>query len=115
MTWADWYRLGLWAVIVGGLVPAGYFLATYRPRRRFAPAQLDAAGWVQVVVLLYLLGAYNAATGQREVPARPEGAFSLLVGAAIDGLLLLRAVVWWRVRRSWGPARHHVEGVASDT
>ena len=96
----SWYLVGLWVVIVGGVLPAGYFVWTWRPPRRWSARQLDAGGWVQVVLALYLLAAFRAAFGHyggsRGVV---DGVAALAVGVAIDVVLWLRVLRWRRFRR----------------
>lgn len=101
MTWPIVHLVALAAVIAGGLIPAAYVTATYRPRKRLSATQLDAAGWVPIVAALYVLAAFNLVTGQRRTPDLVEGVVSLTIGVGIDGLLWLRAVTWWRMRRAF--------------
>jgi hypothetical protein len=89
------YYAVLWIVIAGGLVPAVYFLTTWRPARRWSPLQLDAGGWVAVVAALYLLAAIRVVLGHYSVPSsRWQAIASFAVGFAIDGVIWLRALRW---------------------
>lgn len=105
------YVGGLWLVVLGGLVPSLYFISTYRPRRRLAARQLDAGGWVFIIAALYALQTWRLSMGSVAVPRWPEGLGVLVIGAAIDGLLWLRVLVWRRVRQAVArgevPARRH--------
>lgn len=97
------YWIALWIVIVGGLVPAAYFTWSWRPRFRWSPTQLDAGGWVQVVLALYLLAAARTALGHYQQPDHPlESVATIAVGLGIDAALWLR-VGRWLVFRRQGP------------
>lgn len=100
MSWATTYWIALGAVIAGGIVPAVFFLVTWRPRARFSARQLDAGGWVGVVLALYLLAAFRALAGHYRLPtSAPEAVVALAIGAGIDALLWVRLVRWSRFRR----------------
>jgi len=95
-----WYEAAMWVVILGGLAPAGYFLVTWRPRRRWSLRQLDAGGWVLVIWLLYALAAFRLAAGHYRQPSTAvDGALALVVGAGIDAVLWLRVARWVSFRR----------------
>jgi hypothetical protein len=110
------YELGLWVVIVGGLLPAGYFLWTWRPERRWTARQLDAGGWVQVVLALYLLAAFRAAFGHYRDRAGASAWAALAVGVGIDMVLWLRMVRWRRFRNDADhPMRRATDPDPTDT
>lgn len=89
----------LWVLLVIGIVPAFYFVGTFRPRRHGLPASVDVAGLGAVVLLLYLRQVTLLAIGA-VAPSSVEAKVSGIVfGVAIDALLWLRAARWWKVRR----------------
>lgn len=90
-----------WAVVVGGLLPSAYFVATWRPARRWSTRQLDTGGWVPVIAVLYLLAGVRGLLGLNRLPETiASGLLPLAIGAAIDGVLWLRAVRWAQFRRN---------------
>lgn len=90
------YELGLAVLLVGGIVPAGYFTWTWRPARRWHAAELDAGGWVPIILALYLLSALRLVLGHSTEPRDVWGVVtSFVLGGAIDGVLWVR---WWRWR-----------------
>ena len=99
----SWYAVGLWVVLVGGIVPASYFTWTWRPRRRWTGTQLDAGAWVQVVLALYLVSALRLVLGGPTEPSSWwNGALGLALGAAIDVVLWVR-MLRWRTFRQHSP------------
>jgi hypothetical protein len=103
-----WYWPLLWIVLAGGLIPAAWFTWTWRPRRRWSPRQLDAGGWVHVILALYLLSAFRLATGQSKLPdSVPEALFGLVIGAGIDVVLWVRVTRWLEFRRGAQPLTRH--------
>lgn len=99
----SWYWPLLVAVLAGGLVPAGYFLLTWRPRRLLSTSSLDAGAWVMVLFALYALAAYRLAIGHSALPESSAAAIpGLVVGAFLDVVLWLRALRWHRFRGSAG-------------
>lgn len=84
-----------WAVVLGGLIPAAYFMWTYRPQHRFSARQLDAGGWVPIIAALYLLSVVNTLLGRNEPPESAiAGSIALSIGAGIDAMLWLRVARW---------------------
>lgn len=96
-----WYWPLLWLVLVGGLVPAGYFLSTWRPSKLLRPGvrELDAGGWVWAIFLLYLSSAARAVVGH-PTPTLAPALIGLAIGVMVDALLVLRAMHWRRLRHS---------------
>ena len=98
------YRVILWAVIIGGLVPGFIYLATFRPYRRFSVTHIDASGWVPLIMVLYVIAAIDTALGINDGPQSwGEAIPGLLLGVAIDAALWLRLVRWHRFRRLYIP------------
>lgn len=101
MSMSSWYWPALAAIIAAGILPAVYFLWTWRPSRALATSSIDAGGWVAVVLALYLLAALRGLFGQYRLPDTVlEAVLGLLVGAGIDGVLWLRVIRWRAFRRS---------------
>lgn len=95
-----WYWPALGLVIAGGILPAAYFTWSWRPQRRWSARQLDAGGWVHVILALYLLAAFRGVAGHYRLPSTvPEAVASLAVGAAIDVVLWIRVLRWVSFRR----------------
>lgn len=89
-----------WAVVIGGLLPSAYFIATWRPSRRWSTRQLDTGGWVPVIAALYLSAAVRGLLGDVHAPdTLAAGVIPLTIGVGIDAVLWLRAVRWARFRR----------------
>lgn len=105
------YDAALAVVVVAGVLPAGYFVWTYRPRQRWRLDALDAGGWVAIILVLYLLTAWRlVAGGVREPEEWWDGASSLLVAGLVDVVLWVRVLNWRRIRRDverygWPPRR----------
>ncbi len=96
----SWYEVGLWVVLVGGIVPAAYFTWTWRPRGRWTGTQLDAGAWVQVVLALYVFSAARAAVGGVTEPTSWwQGALSLAIGVGINTVLWVRMLRWRSFKR----------------
>lgn len=92
------YELATGLVILAGLVPAGYFAVTFRPRRP-TMATLDAGGLFAVIAALYLWAGVRLVLGNTVEPDSPAaGVVSLGLGLLIDAFLWLRAVHWRRFR-----------------
>lgn len=98
---STWYWPALALVIAGGILPAVYFLWTWRPSKALSSSAIDAGGWVAVVLALYLLAALRGLFGQYRLPETVlEGVLGLLIGAGIDAVLWLRVIRWRAFRRS---------------
>jgi len=107
----SWYAVGLWVVLAGGIVPAGYFTWTWRPRRRWTGTQLDAGAWVQVVLALYLVSALRGALGGVNEPTSWwTGALSLTLGVAINTVLWVRMLRWRAFKRDHPRAEGEATG-----
>lgn len=94
----DTFSVGLWIVLLVGWVPSSYFVATFRPRMSRFLDGLDVAGLVAVLAIVYARQMVLLALGrdqQRDV-AR------IVIYAALDALLWVRAVRWHRLRQSMG-------------
>lgn len=104
-TTGRWYWPTWWLVWTLGFVPAVYFVTTWRPARRNLLA-LDVGGWVAVVLLAYVRSAVLAVAGA-EYPTMARGIFGLVFGAAIGGLVCLRAYNWHCLRAAGPPRRRH--------
>ena len=96
-----WYRVLLWAIIAGGLVPAITYLAVYlsprdRPQSVWTWLVVDASGWVIVLAGLFCLSGFLLVIG----PTRALWVqiVRLAFGAALDGLLWIRLVHYLRAR-----------------
>jgi len=90
-----------WLMVVVGLVASGTFLAAHRPRNWFRGASFNASGWVIIIFALYLRSALIGAT-TGNIPGfttKPEIAFSLIMGIAIDILLVWRVVSFLQYRK----------------
>lgn len=98
-----WYFPLLWIVIVGGIVPGLFFAVTFWPRRSRLNDAIDVAGLVVVVLALYLWSAMTMIGGAKEPTSTLAAVVGLVLGAAIDVTLWVRAVRWWRVRRRLRP------------
>lgn len=112
------YLTILWVLIVAGLVPALYFLWSWRPRRRWSATQLDAGGWVAIIAGLYLLAAFRAATGGYSQPRTiGQEIATFTLGAGIDAVLWLRVIRWRSFRRGEldHPLRRCTDPAVDDT
>lgn len=95
----------LWATMIGGLIPGGYFIVTFRPRLSRLGDGVDAGGWAIVIMLLYVRSVIMLLLGAR-IPEVGAGVVNVAFGAAVDALLWLRAVRWHRLRRDVKQGAH---------
>lgn len=106
----SWYEVGLWVVLVGGILPASYFTWTWRPRHRWTGTQLDAGAWVQIVLAQYMLSLVRVVFGTVANPGLWYGALSLTLGVAIDAVLWVRMVRWRAFKRDHPQAEAEATG-----
>lgn len=87
----------VWAEVLGGLIPALLFLATYRPRAWVRQAQVDQIGWVLGYIFFYSYTLVGLALGAKD----PRTAIAILsVGRVlVDAFLWNRFFYHRRVRR----------------
>ena len=102
----SWYATLRLALILVGLLAAGYFCLTWTPRAVRARgvggwAMLDTAGWVWAGFVLLLLGALSQATGfsPREPGTVLEYVRRLAMFGFIDFIVIVRAIRWWAMQR----------------
>lgn len=94
------YRIGLWVLTVGGLIPLVVFFLLYRPTRRWSMASLDTSGLLYVLGVLYLRSLVGLALGSPRTPRSAlVGWFLLALGAFASALLWLRLLHFISVAR----------------
>lgn len=91
----------LWLVLVGGLVPGLFFAVTFWPRRSRLHDAIDVAGLVVLVIVLYAWSALTIVLGTPRPTSTVSAVFGLVLGAAIDAALWVRAIRWWRLRHEF--------------
>lgn len=92
----DRFTVGLWAVLVVGFIPALYFAATFRPRLRRLYEGADVAGFVAVLSVLYARQMVFLVLGREQ----QRDTTRIVIYVALDVLLWVRAVRWYRLRRT---------------
>jgi hypothetical protein len=103
---SDVYYPLAWLSIVVGLVPAIWFVLTYKPRRILLPEQIDASGWILGFVGLWLAFAAQLLIGVH-VPSVASFAVSFTARAWFDALVIMRAIRFRQFRAGQGSEADH--------
>lgn len=99
----NWLAVLWWGIVLAGLVPTTWFLLRFRPKWPIRSPSLIINGVVLAVWITYLRSALVVAVSGW-VPSFRSGAstaISLILGALVDGLVILMLVTFLRYRRQW--------------
>jgi hypothetical protein len=92
-------------LILAGLVPGAWFGWSWGRRMRgrlLTLDALDAGGWVYGLLAVYAFqGFVYLLEGVPEPPSWWLGAARLALGVLLDAIIVLRALAWRRLRRSY--------------
>ena len=97
-----WFQVPYMVMVGGGFLMSGYFLITWWrgvTNKRSLEA-FDAGGWVLLMVLALGLVMVNGLIyGLPEPPSVSRGIQGLVIYTVLDSVLIVRMVVWHRIRR----------------
>lgn len=101
----------LWALLCFGLACSLGFLVLHRPKNWLRPEAFNASGWVVISALWYVRSIILLVVrgGPRPYTSWVDALVSLGMLAAVDVLLALRLLSWWRYTRHH-PAEQDAEG-----
>jgi hypothetical protein len=94
-----------WVIILTGLIASGLFLVLHRPRNWFRPASLNATGWVIIIFLLYARSVVGLVTKGDTLLSQTwtQNAWGMIIGIAIDVLLVFRVYTFLRFQKTHEP------------
>lgn len=96
-----WWWPAYWAMLISGIIPALYFLLTWRPSRLWRLRELDTGGWVFGILLLYLSAAVRTLLSAAPPPTMDVAVVNLVLGFAVGVILWVRALHWHAMRQEF--------------